>query len=136
MIPRLAELNPRWREAVLRLSGLAREESDMSADLARTVAAAATISATENRLVLRGNGLPMAGSAARSAVLRSAWKRARWPERRMGRDDWRRLAALRRSAVDLPHGVRAVCDGETLTLSRPAPDGAAAPAGSAGPAAA
>ena len=53
----------------------------------------------------------------------------------MGRDDWRRLAALHRSAVDLPHGVRAVCDGTTLTLSRQETAAPAAPAGSAGPAA-
>ena len=132
VIPRLVEVNPRWREAVLRLSGLAAEQSETLHALADELTARATAEWSESRIVLRTEDLPPVRSPARVEVLRSVWRRQRWPERRMGRDDWRRLGALHQSAVDLPHGVRAACDGATLTLTRRTDFG---PAGSDGPAA-
>ena len=135
VLPRLAEINPRWREAVLRLSGLAGEESAATGELAGMIFRRAARHTSPSGGQLRVCELPPPASPARVPVLRAAWRACGWPERRMGRDDWRRLAALHRSAVDLPHGVRAVCDGTTLTLSRQETAAPAAPAGSAGPAA-
>ena len=134
VLPRLAEINPRWRGAVRRLSGLAAESAAATDELAVSAFLRAARHTSPAGGQLRVCDLPPPDSPARVPVLRAAWRACGWPERRMGRDDWRRLAATHRSAVDLPHGVRAACDGETLTLSRPLADGAA-PAGSAGPAA-
>ena len=118
VLPRLAELNPRWRDAVLRLSDLAADEAAAAGELAATVAAAALTERSPTCLAFDAGRLPPVGSPARTLVLRRAWRFAGWPERRVTAATWRRLAALAPGgSLDLPHGVRAE-HGVGLRLTR------------------
>ncbi|MFH5806260.1 tRNA lysidine(34) synthetase TilS [Alienimonas sp. DA493] len=120
VLPRLEELNPRVREAVGRLAAAARDEAAATAGLADAVLSDAVLAQEAQRMTLRAEPLLRLPEPARRAALRRAWRRASWPERRMGRTDWERLAALTPgdAAICLPHGVRARYAGSALHLDR------------------
>ena len=120
VLPLLETLNPRVREAAVRLSAAARDEADATAALADAVLVRALLFATERQIELWDEHLLPLPEPARRAVLRRVWRRAGWPERRMGRSEWTRLAALRPGddTLFLPHAVRAIYATDELILRR------------------
>ena len=131
VLPRLESINPRWQAAVLRLSAQAAGDAGATDSLANAIADRAVASLTERQIELWERELAPLTDPARIAVLRIAWKRAGWPERRINAAAWGRLAALRPGQrTELPHHVRAVhATGEIVLRRGPSP----APADSDGP---
>ena len=120
ILPRLAALNPRVTNALIRLAATARDEAAATDGLTDALLAGALLRADDQQIALRADRLRPLPEPARRAVLRRAWRRAGWPERRMGRDAWIRLSALRPgdAPLCLPHGVRATYDADRLVLHR------------------
>ncbi|QDT17269.1 tRNA lysidine(34) synthetase TilS [Alienimonas californiensis] len=120
VLPQLEALNPRVREAAVRLAAAARDEAESTTGLADAVLGRALLCADERVIELREEPLAALTEPARRAVLRRVWQRAGWPERRMGRAEWVRLAALRPGdgKIQLPHGVSAFYATDELFLRR------------------
>ena len=120
VLPLLETLNPRVREAAVRLAAAARDEADATAGLADAFLDRALLHAGDRAIELRDKHLLLLPEPARRAVLRRVWRRAGWPERRMGRREWTRLAALQPgdAKLFLPHGVRAIYATNKLILRR------------------
>ena len=116
-LPLLETLNPRVREALARLAETAAADAAALRWFADGATAAAEVGGDRIALPLRMlDPLP---AAARVAAVRVLWRRAGWPERRMGRTEWVRLAAAAGGpAIDLPHGVRAASVGTRFVLTR------------------
>ncbi|NNJ26760.1 tRNA lysidine(34) synthetase TilS [Alienimonas chondri] len=110
VLPLLAELNPRVREAMVRLASAARDEAEALAALTDAALEGQIGFSGPQRIELSEARLLALPEPARRAALRRVWRKAGWPEQRMGRADWQRLAALAPgdARLFLPHNVQAV----------------------------
>ncbi len=98
LLPKLAaEYNPRVADALVRLGEHATASQRAIEADARAVERTATITATENSVVLKHAFLNSIPDFLRAEVLRRVWRCAGWPERDMSARRWRRLAALVRA---------------------------------------
>jgi tRNA(Ile)-lysidine synthase len=95
LLPRLGrEYNPRVAEALIRLGTLAAASQRAMEDHLRELGDAATLSITQERVVLRRDRLLQIPLFLRAEVLRRVWKQAGWPEAGMSAKRWRRLASV------------------------------------------
>jgi tRNA(Ile)-lysidine synthase len=94
LLPKLsAEFNPAVSGALVRLG-------ELSGSLARVVerealveARSATVTASDDTVVLKRGHVQSASRLMRVEILRCVWRRAGWPEASMSAQRWRRLAA-------------------------------------------
>jgi tRNA(Ile)-lysidine synthase len=130
LLPLLREqYNPAVNDALLRLSGQARESQHVIADHAETLARSCVT--VERRLPgtrdsafasLRIDCRPLvdAPPLVVREVCRIAWQQADWPLQAMGSGAWQQLAELalgaRQSPLNLPGNIRAQRDGDSLVL--------------------
>ncbi len=119
LLPKIAAgYNPRIVEALAQLGRIAGEAHEPTERLARD----AIVLAQGREIVLDGEALVPLPVSSRAEVLRTAWRRAGWPEAAMAARHWLAIARL----VDRPgsrlttaYAVDAVHDGGLLRLSRP-----------------
>lgn len=127
VLPRLAEINPHFRRAVLGLGKLAGEAQDLVSGLADELRERAVLSAADGFCELSLEALQSAPRYVVRELLVKCWRERGWPEQAMGFDEWQALAefALGETALtarDFPGGVRVARVGGELRLSRPRRD--------------
>jgi tRNA(Ile)-lysidine synthase len=126
-----AEYNPRIADALVRLGELASASQRAIEADARAVERAATISFSENSVVLKQAFLSSIPDYLRAEVLRRVWRRAGWPEGGMSARRWRRLAALVRARevprTEIGAGVNVATERFFLVLWRARSVAVAAP---------
>src|SRR5262249_11345923 len=94
LLPKLAaEYNPKVADALVRLGALATASERADRQRALEFERIATISASQDQVMMRTETLMQFPLFVRTAVLRLAWRRAGWPEAGMSARRWRRLAA-------------------------------------------
>jgi tRNA(Ile)-lysidine synthase len=122
LLPKLAaEYNPKVVEALARLGELAAASERAFYQRVLEMERAATHSFGHLRVVLDRERLLMLPRFLRAEVLRSAWRRAGWPEAGMDARRWMRLAGLakkRRGRVSIGAGVEVSGDSSLFILDR------------------
>jgi tRNA(Ile)-lysidine synthase len=123
LLPKLAaEYNPAVSGALVRLGELSRSLARFIEREALAVVRSATVSASEDAVVLKRGILQSASRSMRTEILRRIWRRAGWPEGSMSAERWRRLAALieREEVKGRVIGARVElrCDGLFVVLRR------------------
>ena len=130
VLPLLETINPRVRAALCRLADAARDEREAVGDLLTALSDRVVRVRTGDRIELDDGELPPTHSPARVGVVRAVWREAAWPERRMDRARWLRLATLAEGErTALPHGVTAERGGGRLVLTREPAGPAGSPTG-------
>ncbi|WP_152049270.1 tRNA lysidine(34) synthetase TilS [Tautonia marina] len=113
MLPRLATINPKVTEALIRLAQSSRDAAREAERQAAGLARAVVVTVEPFEITLRRDRLAGLPRSVRTEILRIVWRRAGWPERAMSSDRWRRMAAL----VTRDHGRYAIGAGVDLLLS-------------------
>ncbi|MEW4571001.1 tRNA lysidine(34) synthetase TilS [Tautonia sp. JC769] len=113
ILPRLAALNPRVAEALIRLGESSRDAAWQAERQASSLARAIVVTIEPFGVALRRDRLAALPRSVRTEILRVVWRRAGWPERSMSADRWQRMAAL----VRRDHGRFAIGAGVDLLLS-------------------
>jgi tRNA(Ile)-lysidine synthase len=109
LIPLLATYNPAVTEVLNRLAMQAADLAAEREDQARRLLETTEMPRAGGRVVFDRGPLAAAPASLAAEVFRLVWRREGWPERHMGYEDWRRVAAVVRGevrAVDLPGGLR------------------------------
>ncbi len=125
LLPMLArDDNPDVAAAIVRLGGLARSSEKAHEAQLRALNWAASVDL--DRVEIDREATRALPAFLRSEMIRSAWRRAGWPEQGMSARRWRRLARLARggeaSGVAIGGGVSATTEGRSLVLRRTEPD--------------
>jgi tRNA(Ile)-lysidine synthase len=120
LLPQLRErYNSRVDDALSRLATQAGEAQEVIAELAAAIGREC-IDASRMRVKIDCARLTGEPPIIVREVLRSAWRRAGWPEQSMGFAQWHMLAALSIGTdsrmLSLPGNIRARREGETIVL--------------------
>ncbi len=124
LLPKLAgEYNPNVAEALVRLARLAKASERVRRETIAEIERVATIVDTNrDELRFHRDRLSAVPGFLRAEVLRSAWRRAGWPEAGMSARRWRRLARAVRTSrggrFDVGEGIEAVIEPTVLRLRR------------------
>ncbi len=94
MLPKLATINPKVREALNRLAQSSRDAARQTERQAASLARAIVVTIEPFEITLRRDRLAAFPRSVRVEILRVVWRRAGWPERSMSSDRWQRMAAL------------------------------------------
>lgn len=120
LLPQLRErYNARVDHALSRLAMQAGEAQEVIAELAAAVSCEC-VDVSPRRASIECARLTGEPGIIVREVLRSAWRRAGWPEQSMGFEQWQKLAALAVGAdsrtLNLPGNIRAYRDGASVIL--------------------
>jgi len=123
LLPKLVEdYNPNVAEALIRLARLAGEASKGANRRANRRLDRVALHRDESEIAFDRDGLRTIPPAARTEVIRLAWRRAGWSEAGMTLARWRRLGVLTglgsSSRVEVGAGVEAVGTPDRWTLQR------------------
>jgi len=125
LLPLLRDrLNPRVAEAVLRLSSAAGEAESVLEELGNGLFERACRKRDAEQVVLRVAPLKRAPALLASLAFRSALAALAAPQRELGRERFADLLGLlagEAAAADLPGGIRARREGQTIRICRPQP---------------
>jgi tRNA(Ile)-lysidine synthase len=118
-----SEFNSNIRSVLLKLSRQAADLDDVVAALVEGLLDEALADRTPTTIRLHRRDLARQPRHLVRECFRCLFREAAWPRRRMGFDDWDRLADLVHTpgAVTLPEGIDARTRGELIVLRRDAP---------------
>lgn len=115
------DYNPQVGNAIARLSSQARESSAWIEESARELFERVCSVVDSKEVRIRCDVIRDTAPVLLRAMLRRVWREQRWPERKMGFDEWNSLASLIESGEagrDFPGGVNASRKRAVLTLRR------------------
>ncbi len=115
------QFNPAFRQVLASLSEQAAETSDFMRRLAEELADGVVQSTSADTIRIDCQPLQSVDRVLIREVLRVIWNRAGWPLKRMGFQEWQRLADLTHAgvALNLPGRIDARRRGTLLILSNP-----------------